>query len=72
MMGKASPVSFGVPADGSFGTNQQNQVQEQRRRVNMMTQLQDFELQRRLPQLMYCSSLQIQRKPQFKSLELNP
>lgn len=50
MMGKASPVSFGVPADGSFGTNQQNQVQEQRRRVNMMTQLQDFELQRRLPQ----------------------
>ncbi|MEY4474964.1 MAG: sigma-E factor negative regulatory protein [Pseudomonadota bacterium] len=51
MMGKASPVSFGVPDDGSFGTNQQYQVQEQRRRVNnMMTQLQDFELQRRLPQ----------------------
>lgn len=50
MMGKASPVSFGVPADGSFGTSQQHQVQEQRRRVNMMTQLQDFELQRRLPQ----------------------
>ena len=40
----------GRECHGSFGTNQQNQVQEQRRRVNMMTQLQDFELQRRLPQ----------------------
>ncbi|EKN3346220.1 anti-sigma-E factor RseA [Yersinia ruckeri] len=47
MMGKASPVSFGVPADGSFGNSQQKQVQEQRRRVDMLSQ--DFELQRRLP-----------------------
>ncbi len=46
MMGKASPVSLGVPSD-SFDTNNVNQqVQEQRRRVNAM--LQDYELQRRL------------------------
>ncbi|CNF18630.1 anti-sigma-E factor RseA [Yersinia nurmii] len=48
MMGKASPVSFGVPVDGTFGNSQQKQVQEQRRRVDMLSQ--DFELQRRLPQ----------------------
>ena len=46
MMGKASPVSLGVPADASAGTGQQVQVQEQRRRINAM--LQDYELQRRL------------------------
>lgn len=46
MMGKASPVSLGVPADASAGTGQQAQVQEQRRRINAM--LQDYELQRRL------------------------
>jgi anti sigma-E protein, RseA len=48
MMGKASPVSLGVPADASApaGTGQQQQVQEQRRRINAM--LQDYELQRRL------------------------
>ena len=46
MMGKASPVSLGVPSD-SFDTNSASQqVQEQRRRVNAM--LQDYELQRRL------------------------
>jgi len=46
MMGKASPVSLGVPSD-AFDTNSSNQqVQEQRRRVNAM--LQDYELQRRL------------------------
>lgn len=46
MMGKASPVSLGVPSD-VFNTNSSNQqVQEQRRRVNAM--LQDYELQRRL------------------------
>ncbi|WP_312239849.1 anti-sigma-E factor RseA [Pantoea sp.] len=46
MMGKASPVSLGVPSD-AFDTNSANQqVQEQRRRVNAM--LQDYELQRRL------------------------
>ncbi|MFI4434554.1 anti-sigma-E factor RseA [Klebsiella pneumoniae] len=46
MMGKASPVSLGVPADASAGSGQQAQVQEQRRRINAM--LQDYELQRRL------------------------
>ncbi|EJL92336.1 anti-sigma-E factor RseA [Pantoea sp. BIGb0393] len=46
MMGKASPVSLGVPSE-AFDTNSSNQqVQEQRRRVNAM--LQDYELQRRL------------------------
>lgn len=46
MMGKASPVSLGVPSD-VFDTNSTNQqVQDQRRRVNAM--LQDYELQRRL------------------------
>lgn len=46
MMGKASPVSLGVPSD-AFDTNSSNQqVQDQRRRVNAM--LQDYELQRRL------------------------
>ena len=46
MMGKASPVSLGVPSD-SFDTHSASQqVQEQRRRVNAM--LQDYELQRRL------------------------
>ncbi|MGP3592080.1 anti-sigma-E factor RseA [Vagococcus sp. WN89Y] len=46
MMGKASPVSLGVPADATASTGQQQQVQEQRRRINAM--LQDYELQRRL------------------------
>ncbi|WP_312953338.1 anti-sigma-E factor RseA [Superficieibacter sp.] len=48
MMGKASPVSLGVPAEGAVASNggQQQQVQEQRRRINAM--LQDYELQRRL------------------------
>ncbi|XTZ39401.1 anti-sigma-E factor RseA [Salmonella enterica] len=46
MMGKASPVSLGVPADSTANTGQQQQVQEQRRRINAM--LQDYELQRRL------------------------
>ncbi|MCS2168741.1 anti-sigma-E factor RseA [Scandinavium manionii] len=49
MMGKASPVSLGVPADASASSNAgtgQQQVQEQRRRINAM--LQDYELQRRL------------------------
>lgn len=45
MMGKASPVSLGVPSDSTASTGQQ-QVQEQRRRINAM--LQDYELQRRL------------------------
>ena len=46
MMGKASPVSLGVPSDASAGSTGQQQVQEQRRRINAM--LQDYELQRRL------------------------
>ena len=45
MMGQASPVSLGVPSETTGGTGQQ-QVQEQRRRINAM--LQDYELQRRL------------------------
>ncbi|MCT4716791.1 anti-sigma-E factor RseA [Enterobacteriaceae bacterium H18W14] len=45
MMGKASPVSLGIPSDSTASTGQQ-QVQEQRRRINAM--LQDYELQRRL------------------------
>ncbi len=44
MMGKASPVSLGVPADNANTTN--TAQQEQRRRVNAL--LQDYELQRRL------------------------
>ena len=46
MMGKASPVSLGVPSDATANGGQQQQVQEQRRRINAM--LQDYELQRRL------------------------
>lgn len=47
MMGKASPVSLGVPSDATASSGgQQQQVQEQRRRINAM--LQDYELQRRL------------------------
>ncbi|WP_435945907.1 anti-sigma-E factor RseA [Dryocola sp. BD586] len=46
MMGKASPVSLGIPSDNTASTGQQQQVQEQRRRINAM--LQDYELQRRL------------------------
>ncbi|AFJ46101.1 anti-sigma-E factor RseA [Shimwellia blattae] len=48
MMGKASPVSLGVPVDGTAtaAAGNQQQLQEQRRRINAM--LQDYELQRRL------------------------
>jgi sigma-E factor negative regulatory protein RseA len=46
MMGKASPVSFGVPNSDSTSISGQQNVQEQRKRVNAM--LQDYELQRRL------------------------
>lgn len=46
MMGKASPVSFGVPTSDSTALNGQQNVQEQRKRVNAI--LQDYELQRRL------------------------
>ncbi len=43
MIGKASPVSLGVPSDASAPGSS---AQEQRRRINAM--LQDYELQRRL------------------------
>ncbi|MFT4463581.1 MAG: anti-sigma-E factor RseA [Sodalis sp. (in: enterobacteria)] len=47
MMGQASPVSLGVPSANSAGVDNGNQqVQEQRRRINAI--LQDYELQRRL------------------------
>ncbi|WP_241608967.1 anti-sigma-E factor RseA [Rosenbergiella australiborealis] len=46
MMGKASPVSLGVPGDMFEKSSSTNQVQEQRVRVNAM--FQDYELQRRL------------------------
>ncbi|MTD37842.1 anti-sigma-E factor RseA [Erwinia sp. CPCC 100877] len=47
MMGKASPVSLGVPYGNEVsGRGGQQQLQEQRRRINAM--LQDYELQRRL------------------------
>ncbi len=46
MMGKASPVSLGVPSDATTADSGQQQMQEQRRRINAM--LQDYELQRRL------------------------
>ncbi len=42
MMGKASPVSSGVPSEATANNGQQ----QQRRRINAM--LQDYELQRRL------------------------
>lgn len=45
IMGKASPVSLGVPS-GVSPSGSQLQMQEQRRRINTM--LQDYELQRRL------------------------
>lgn len=46
MMGKASPVSLGVPGDMFENSSSTGQVQEQRARINAM--LQDYELQRRL------------------------
>ncbi|PNK97990.1 anti-sigma-E factor RseA [Hafnia alvei] len=45
MGGQASPVSFGVPNESS-NANGQQQVQQQRKRINAI--LQDYELQRRL------------------------
>jgi len=46
LMGKASPVSFGVPNSESTALDGQQNVQEQRKRINAI--LQDYELQRRL------------------------
>jgi sigma-E factor negative regulatory protein RseA len=46
MMGQASPVSLGVPSENVSANGGQQQVQEQRKRINAI--LQDYELQRRL------------------------
>ncbi|MDF7680180.1 anti-sigma-E factor RseA [Enterobacteriaceae bacterium ESL0689] len=46
IIGQASPVSLGVPADIATGNGHQARIQEQRRHINAM--LQDYELQRRL------------------------
>lgn len=47
IIGRASQVSLGVPAnDLSFGSGQQQSTKEQHQRINAM--LQDYELQRRL------------------------
>ncbi len=47
MMGQASPVSLGVPSASTTADNgSQQQVQEQRKRINAI--LQDYELQRRV------------------------
>lgn len=59
MMGQASPVSLGVPADNANTntTHANQQVQDQRRRVNAL--LQDYELQRRL----HAEQLQFEQSP---------
>ncbi|WON75915.1 anti-sigma-E factor RseA [Serratia sp. UGAL515B_01] len=60
IMGQASPVSLGVPADSfstGTGSGQRQQVQEQRKRINAM--LQDYELQRRL----HSEQLQLEQSP---------
>lgn len=66
IMGQASPVSLGVPADSfSTGSGQQQQVQEQRKRINAM--LQDYELQRRL----HSDQLQLeQSRPQQAAVQV--
>ncbi|MBK4716601.1 anti-sigma-E factor RseA [Tenebrionibacter intestinalis] len=55
MMGKASPVSLGVPSGNNVAGQGPQQIQEQRRRINAM--LQDYELQRRL----HAEQLQLER-----------
>ncbi len=62
MMGKASPVSTGVPSEATANNGQQQQVPEQRRRINAM--LQDYELQRRL----HSEQLQFGRRKPSKPL----
>lgn len=56
MMGQASPVSLGVPAENANTQANTNQ-QDQRRRVNAL--LQDYELQRRL----HAEQLQFEQSP---------
>ena len=58
MMGQASPVSLGVPSTNVGSTSKVNQqMQDQRRRVNAL--LQDYELQRRL----HSEQLQFEQHP---------
>jgi len=58
MMGQASQVSLGVPSENISNTSKVNQqMQDQRRRVNAL--LQDYELQRRL----HAEQLQFEQRP---------
>lgn len=58
MMGQASQVSLGVPSENAVSNSNVNQqVQDQRRRVNAL--LQDYELQRRL----HAEQLQFDQNP---------
>ncbi len=67
MMGKASPVSLGVPSEAAPVGSQQQQVQEQRRRINAM--LQDYELQRRLHSNSFSLSRRKPSKPRYRCRE---
>lgn len=58
IMGQASPVSLGVPADNAISSGANQQVQDQRRRVNAL--LQDYELQRRL----HADQLKLDQSPE--------
>ena len=70
IMGQASPVSLGVPADSfSTGSGQQQQVQEQRKRINAM--LQDYELQRRLHSISCSLNKAIRNRLPFRFPELS-
>jgi len=57
MMGQASPVSLGVPSETVNTSKVNQQMQDQRRRVNAL--LQDYELQRRL----HTEALQFEQRP---------
>ena len=57
MMGQASPVSLGVPSENVNTSKVNQQMQDQRRRVNAL--LQDYELQRRL----HTEALQFEQRP---------
>lgn len=58
IMGQASPVSLGVPTDNAISGSANQQVQDQRRRVNAL--LQDYELQRRL----HADQLKLDQSPE--------
>ncbi len=67
MMGKASPGKPGVPSEATANNGQQQQVQEQRRRINAM--LQDYELQRRLRLYSFSLSRRKPSKPLYRCQE---